>query len=249
MMYSKVKLFYGGAQRKTWCRFYDGPALINADSLEAGGFFRVNEFNVTPGSDNHVFKFAGKDSPDFYAISLEGNDGVLVDNIGLRGSSGTFFHLINREQLKQFYDYLNVKLIILQFGGNTLPAITDTVMARNFADYMRYQISIIRKVAPAASILFVGPSDMSVKNGTDYITYPMLEPMRDALRKTVLDNGCAFFDMYDCMGGRNSMPVWVDQKLAAPDYTHFSPQGARKIAALLYAALIEDYNKYLKEKK
>jgi lysophospholipase L1-like esterase len=248
MMYNKLKLFYGGSQTKTWCRFYDGPALISADSLQAGGMFRISEYNVTQGSNNHIFKFAGKDSPDFYAVSLEGDSGVLVDNIALRGSSGTFFHLINKEQLRQFYDYLNVKLIILQFGGNSMPSIEDTLMARNFADYLRFQISILKKVAPGASILFIGPSDMSIKSGTQYITYPMLEPMRDALRKMVLDNGCAFFDMYDCMGGRNSMPVWVEQKLAGADYTHFSPQGARKISTMLYAALIEDYNKFLKSK-
>jgi lysophospholipase L1-like esterase len=45
------------------------------------------------------------------------------------------------------------------------------------------------------------------------------------------------------------MSVWVDQKLAATDYIHFSPQGARKIATLLYSALINDYNSYLKSKK
>jgi lysophospholipase L1-like esterase len=50
------------------------------------------------------------------------------------------------------------------------------------------------------------------------------------------------------MGGKNSMPVWVDQKLAATDYIHFSPQGARKMATFLYAALINDYNRYLKSK-
>jgi lysophospholipase L1-like esterase len=72
--------------------------------------------------------------------------------------------------------------------------------------------------------------------------------MRDAIKKVVIESDCAFFDMYDCMGGKNSMPVWVDQKLAATDYIHFSPQGARKMATFLYAALINDYNRYLKSK-
>ena len=90
---------------------------------------------------------------------------------------------------------------------------------------------------------------MSIKNGTEYETYPFLETTRDEIKKVVLESGCAFFDMYDCMGGKNSMATWVDQKLAATDYIHFSPQGARKIATLLYSALINDYNSYLKRKK
>jgi lysophospholipase L1-like esterase len=249
MAYKKVKLFYGGAQRRTWCEFFDGPALIAADSLDAGGTLRVKEYKVGYGSYTHTLKFKGKDSPDFYAISLESDQGVMVDNIALRGSSGTFFHQINNAQLKQFYDYLNVKLIILQFGGNSLPAINDPEMAVNYSNYIRYQISLLKKMAPNASILFIGPSDMSIKMGTEYVTYPYLEVMRDALKKAVLESGCAFFDMYDSMGGKNSMAAWVEQKLAATDYTHFSTQGARKMATLLYSELIKEYNQYLKSKK
>jgi len=248
MSYKKLKLFYGGAQKRTWCEFYDGPALIAADSLEAGGILRMKEYKVGNGSYTHTLKFKGKDSPDFYAISLESDNGVMVDNIALRGSSGTFFHQINNVQLKQFYDYLNVKLIILQFGGNSLPAIEDPEMAINYSNYIKYQISLLKKMAPNASILFIGPSDMSIKSGTEYVTYPYLEAMRDALKKVVLESDCAFFDMYDCMGGKNSMAAWVDQKLAATDYTHFSPQGARKIATLFYSELIKEYNLYLKTK-
>ena len=247
--YKTVKLFYGGAQTNTWCEFFDGPALSGADSLEAGGFFRVKEYNVGLGSLTHSFKFTWKESPDLYAVSLESDNGVYVDNIALRGSSGTFYHQINASQLKQFYDYLNVKLIILQFGGNALPSIKDPTMAVNYAGYLRGQISIVKKLAPQASIIFIGPSDMSVKEGTDYVTHPQLENTRDAIKKVVLESGCAFFDMYDCMGGENSMPGWVDEKLAATDYIHFSPQGARKIATLFYTALINEYNNYIKSKK
>jgi lysophospholipase L1-like esterase len=246
MAYKKLKLFYGGSQTRTWCEFYDGPALIAADSLESGGEFHVREYEVGRGSNTHRLRFTGKDSPDFYAISLESDHGIMVDNIALRGSSGTFFHLMNIGQLRQFYNYLNVKLIILQFGGNVLPSIRDEAMAINYGNYIRYQIGLVKKAAPEASILFIGPSDMSIKEGTEYVTYPLLEATRDAIKKAVLESNCAFFDMYDCMGGKNSMPGWVDKKLAATDYTHFSPQGARKIATLLYSALIKEYNFYQK---
>ncbi len=246
--YSSVKLFYGGATAKTWCEFYDGVALNGADSLNAGGNFNVREYSVVPGTNQHKFIFRGKDSPDFYALSLEGQGGVMLDNIPLRGSSGTFFHAINPTQLKQFYDYLKVKFIILQFGGNTMPGIKDEKMAKNFGDYMRRQIAIVKQLAPQASILVIGPADMSIKKETEYVTYPLLEPLRDAIKQAALESNCAFFDMYDGMGGENSMVTWVEQKLAASDYIHFSPQGARKMATLLYAALLNDYNAYLKKK-
>lgn len=246
--YKKIKLFYGGAQKRTHVELYENGSLNNSDSLEAGGAFNVKEYNLYQKALLHEFKFKGKDSPDFYGISLEGAKGVMVDNFGLRGSSGTFFNQINANQLKQFYEHLNAKLIILQFGGNALPYITTKKQADDFGEYIKAQILIIKKVAPNASILVVGPADMSVKVGDKYETHPHLENLRDAMKRNAFATDCAFFDMYDCMGGRNSMLAWVEQGIGAKDYIHFSPAGARKIAVLLYASLINDYSEYVKKK-
>jgi lysophospholipase L1-like esterase len=247
--YKKIKLFYGGAQAKTHVELYENGSLNNSDSLVSGGNFNIKEFNLNQPALLHEFKFKGKDSPDFYGISLESGKGVMVDNFGLRGSSGTFFNQINFSQLKNFYDYLNTKLIILQFGGNALPYIKTKEQADNFGLYLKVQIATIKKLAPQASILVIGPADMSVKEGADYVTHPQLENLRDAIKKTSFESDCAFFDMYNCMGGYNSMLTWVEQGIGAKDYIHFSSGGARKIAVLLYASLINDYNAFVKSNK
>lgn len=247
--YKKIKLFYGGAQTKTKVELFENGTLNASDSLVAGGNFNIKEFNLNQGALLQEFRFSGKDSPDFYGVSLEGGKGVMVDNFGLRGSSGTFFNQINFGQLKSFYDYLNTKLIILQFGGNSLPYIKTKEQADNFGSYLRAQIVIIKKIAPQASILVIGPADMSVKVGTEYETHPQLEDLRDAIRKAAFDTDCAFFDMYSCMGGRNSMITWVDQGIGAKDYIHFSSGGARKIAVLLYSSLMKDYNGFVKKRQ
>ncbi|MBL7935320.1 MAG: hypothetical protein JNM51_05860 [Bacteroidia bacterium] len=246
--YKKIKLFYGGAQTKTAVELYENGTLNASDSLVAGGNFNIKEFTLNQGALLQEFKFKGKDSPDFYGVSLEGSKGVMVDNFGLRGSSGTFFNQINFGQLKNFYDYLNTKLIILQFGGNSLPYIKTKEQADAFGTYLRAQINIIKKLAPQASILVIGPADMSVKVGTEYETHPQLEDLRDAIKKAAFDTDCAFFDMYSCMGGRNSMLTWVEQGIGAKDYIHFSSGGARKIAVLLYSSLMSDYNNFVKNR-
>ncbi len=52
--------------------------------------------------------------------------------------------------------------------------------------------------------------------------------------------------MYEVMGGKNSMPKWVnaEPKLAAKDYIHFTPKGAKKIAEEFYSKLIGLYDEY-----
>jgi hypothetical protein len=55
--------------------------------------------------------------------------------------------------------------------------------------------------------------------------------------------------MYKAMGGRNSMPAWVnaDPPLAASDYVHFNPRGAKTIAQMFYNAFILEYQKFENE--
>jgi lysophospholipase L1-like esterase len=243
--YSKIKMYYAGASKKTAVEFYEAGELKNSDSLEAAGNFNIKTWNLSAAPGKWELKFKGKDSPDIYGISLEGGTGVMVDNFGLRGSSGTFFNQMSLSHLSQFYNNLNVKLIILQFGGNSLPLIKDSTQAANFGKYLKAQIVSLKKILPDASFLIIGPADMSVKVGTEYETHPFLEPLRDAIRKAAFDTDCAFWDMYDVMGGKNSMVEWVKMEIAATDYIHFSPGGARKVATMLYTALIEEYTNYL----
>jgi lysophospholipase L1-like esterase len=243
--YKKVKMYYGGAQKKISVEFLEGGLSKQVDSLQVGGNFNIKTWNIANTPGQWEVKFKGKDSPDIYGFSLEGEKGVMVDNFGLRGSSGTFFNHMNLAQLENFYADLNVKLIILQFGGNTLPYTKDSIQTVSFGKNLKSQIISIKKILPNVSILLIGPSDMGVKVGTEYVTHPQLENLRDAIKRCAFDTDSAFWDMYEVMGGKNSMTAWVEQQIAASDYIHFSIGGARKISTLLYAAFISEYNNYL----
>lgn len=244
--YTKVKLFYGNSMYKTAVEFHENGTLKESDSLQAGGVFNIKQFSVASSQPQFEIKLKGKDSPDIYGVSLEGSGGIVVDNFGLRGSSGTFFNQLNAAQLKCFYDNMNVKLFILQFGGNSLPYMKDKTQADNFGKYLESQVRTLKKLVPNASVILVGPADMSIKEGTEYVTHPQLENLRDAIKLAAFNTNSAFFDMYECMGGRNSMVSWVDAGIAAKDYIHFSSGGARKIATILYSAIINDYNEYVR---
>ena len=69
---------------------------------------------------------------ELYGISLEGSKGVAVDNVPLRGSAGTFFTEISSSLLKSSMHALNVPMIILEYGGNGVPAIKSE---QNVATY------------------------------------------------------------------------------------------------------------------
>lgn len=187
--------------------------------------------------------FRGADSPDVYGISLEGPRGVCVDNIAARGAAGYELNRSDGDLLASSYADLDVELIILQYGGNVLPNIATATEAERYGAFIGQLIGRMRRLAPGAAILVIGPSDMSIKDGDRYVTRPLLEEVRDAMRMHTLRQGAVFWDMYTAMGGRGSMVEWVlaDPPLAAPDYTHFSPLGSRKIGELFHSALIHAY--------
>lgn len=179
-------------------------------------------------------------------IALDGPPGVTVTNIPLRGSSGTYFTSMSASSLRFMMEELNADLILLQFGGNAVPALKNEAGVGNFKKQIAKQINYLKKIRPSATILFIGPADMSTKVNGKLQTYPILPATIDALREAALENGAAFWDMYRAMGGKNSMMAWVDSHppLAATDYIHFTPLGAQKMAEYFYESLMLYYEHY-----
>lgn len=247
-LFNKVVLYYGLSKEACRVKFFNQQELVSEQIIEERDILNKKIFAVK-SNDEIGFEMEGFESPYFYGVSFESfNNGIYVDNIALRGSSGTFFHLIDKQLLKQFFEELNVSLIILQFGGNAMPMIDSEEKSVQYANYIQYQLRTIKNINPEIPILFIGPSDMSVNIDGTMQTHPYLESVIEHLRKVVLKNNCAFFDMYKAMGGKNSMPVWVNENLAAKDYLHFSPAGARKMAAVIYYSLLKDIQDITKEK-
>lgn len=187
------------------------------------------------------FRFEGRDSPDFYGISLESERGVFVDNIPMRGSSGTEFGRMDLSIHRRQVGDDPVAMIILQFGGNTLPAMKSMEGVEYYGRVFTAQLRYVKKQFPDALFLVIGPSDMSVKDGLDFVTYPFLAEVRDAMKAVAFAEGALYWDLFEAMGGKNSMPSWVNAEppLAATDYVHFSPAGARKVAEWLMEAFEE----------
>lgn len=187
-------------------------------------------------------------SADIFGVFIDGDYGVNVDNIPLRGSAGTIFTMIDDSLLQRSYKESNVGLIILQFGGNAIAGISSVKGAEAYAKKMERQIRYIRKVYPEAKILFIGPSDMTRRVEGDMRTYPFLPETVAALKQVAVSNGAAFWDMFEVMGGENSMMAWYNHGLAGPDFIHFTASGADKIGTMLTNSFEYVYQFYASER-
>ena len=241
--YSKVAIYMGHHHYGVRLNILADDSLISSEIIPPTAEATKYTYRLGGTPKRLRLEFAGPDSPDVQAVLLENDNGLHVDNIALRGSSGTIFRKIQGSELGSQIRDLNTKLIILQFGGNSVPGLSSSKGGKDFGNYFQSQIQYLKQLHPESSILVIGPSDMSTSVDGVYMTWPYLESVRDGMRDAAFAEGCAFWDMYSVMGGRNSMVSWVSSnpQYAGPDYTHFTPKGARKMAELLYKAIDREH--------
>jgi hypothetical protein len=193
------------------------------------------------------FTFEPFDSLRLFGASFEDGKGLYVDNFSLRGNSGMSLTGISGKMLSKFNGYRNYKLVILQFGLNIV--VEDSL---NYKAYVRRMVKVInnlKKSFPQASFLLMSVSDRSSNSRGKFATMNAIPAMRNAQRMIAQETKIAFWDMFQAMGGENSMVKFVTSKpaLAAKDYTHLNHNGGKKLAGSLVKSLLFSYDRQQKK--
>lgn len=247
--FQQIKIYFGNVVDNVEIMIYC------ADTLFAS--FLIHENTTSPLSFNTPqplnpikITFNGI-SPDWYGYSAESPTGVIIDNIPLRGASGNFFSAIPSSHFTSHFKDEEVRLILLQFGGNVVPYISDDKAVERYGKKMRQEIREFQRRFPNADFIFIGPSDMATKVRTNFETFPYLIAVRDVLRDASFESNIAFWDIFDAMGGKGSISKWVDSEpaLAAKDYVHFTIAGSKLVAEWLTQALEKAYLEWELEQK
>ena len=216
------------------------PAVLPKDTLGAA----FVSFDLGREVKKATLSIGG--SCEIYGVYADGPSGVAVDNIPLRGCSGTIFTRIDTVAMGRGLALDGTRIIILQFGGNYMPVTKSQKNIDQYTEKIAEQIRYFKRVAPQAKIIFIGPSDMGRSVGGRIRTWPLLPEMVESLRKTALDNGAAFWDIFHMMGGEDSMARWVAHRppYAGSDYIHFTTLGSEKVGEAFTRALLVCYDFY-----
>ncbi|MDW8333145.1 MAG: GDSL-type esterase/lipase family protein [Bacteroidia bacterium] len=237
--YDRVQLLRGPTPRPCTLSIRSGDSLLAVRVLPPTTDFAIDPLPVPPSLARPTFVFSAPVSPELYGLTFDACSGVRVDNFGLRGHSGMGFLKIPTAHLGLQLERMGYKLVILQFGGNVVPyEVKDFDWYRN--EFYKL-IMKFKRAAPEAAILVVGVSDAARKTDDVWRSYPSVEQIRRAQRLAAEQAGAAFWDLYEVMGGENSIVAWVHHQppLAANDYAHFSPYGQRIVGKLLASAVMK----------
>jgi hypothetical protein len=198
--------------------------------------FSAFEMNVTSGQPGV-----------FYGVNFEYGPGVYVDNYAFRGNSGLPLTAVPAEIFSGFNAVLGNKLLIIHYGLN--------VFTPGVEDYHWYEMALdnvikhVKQSSPGVSILVISMPDRAALISGEYQTPAGLPEFIRMQKRVAAKENVAFFNLYEAMGGMNSMKKWVEghPKLAGDDYTHPNGAGASKIASLVYEFLMNGYEKHLRK--
>jgi len=243
--YSVAKLWYGKATEPAELKVYNSRSneLLAEVVLDSPDPFNVMKLPLKSNPVSLKFVFTGP-SPEIYGLSFDPVAGVQFDNYGLRGHSGDGLMSIQNDFLKAQFIKLNNKLVILQFGGNVTPYVKNEASLNNIKNSYDRLYAHFRKAMPDASVLVIGVNDVARSVGGTYASYPMVSRIRDVQKEVALKNGCAFFDLYQLMGGENSVLAWNKKGWASRD-GHYSDKGREIVVNELFLAIMGEYNKFL----
>ena len=234
--YTDVAIHYGNCTAPAIVTVFDGDTEIKKDTLVSDGAYHAYKLKFSTTPKKLRVQFSSTKSPDFYGVTVGSGEGIQMDNIPTRGDSG--FHFT---RIQDTYDAMSRELkpdiIIFQFGGNLVPYLTKNKVASSVKRIIT-NMQWVQKRNPDALFLLIGPSDM-LKRSTK-TTYEILPELVAEMKKQTAENGFAFFSMYEAMGGKNSMKIWYDNRMAASDLVHFSDKGTERMAQLLFQSLVED---------
>jgi lysophospholipase L1-like esterase len=240
--FQEAVLFFGNSTHPCQLTVLADDVPVATETLPVTAGNSSRSFTV-PQTKKLRFVFEAVSSPDVYGIGLNSMIGIGMSNIALRGNDGSAFFRVNSSSMQPAFKELKAGLFILQFGGNSVPYLSGSESARKHGASFRTHIQRFKSMHPGAAIIVIGPSDMSKSVNGVMQTWPYLEELNQGMKEAAFAEGCAFWDMFSVMGGRNSMLGWVNHSpaYAAPDYTHFTPAGARKMAELLAKAILDEY--------
>jgi len=236
-VYEKLRIFYGNNFDTILVGIWSGSNLVDFAMLQMGE--GPLEYAVPlPSISDITVEFTGRNSPDIYALSLESNTGVIIDNVPVRGSAGLEFVMTDIKGFEGCLSKLDPDLIFMQFGLNVVRNVRSEY--HYYEEGLVKQVDYLKRASGGVPVVLVSVTDMALRVSDTIRRFPNIRAIRDAQQKAAGRSGAIFWDAWESMGGSGSILKWYDHKppLASKDLTHLSNAGADTIAARIYSDLL-----------
>jgi hypothetical protein len=226
----------------------DGQPVRTIDTSSDEKRAAFAEIGVADG-EHELEILTAKSSVRLFGVALERDSpGIVLDAVGIVGARLRTLDEIDPENFRGALAWRRPNLVVFQFGANE----SGDGFAYPMPEYhksMRAMLERVAQAVPDAACLVVGAMDRARKEGNKLVTLPIIPHIVAEQKSVAAEVGCAYFATFDAMGGKGSMAKWVAKGLGAGDFTHPTSWGADKLGNWVYAALMDEYDKYRKRDK
>jgi lysophospholipase L1-like esterase len=231
-----------------------GTFSFEADDKELGTVDTASEtrapgfasFDLPLGSKHFTVRVTSGSVRLYGADFRKGSKGVVYSSIGVNGANVTLLsRAMNGNHWTAQLHHYDPDLVVLAYGTNEsgYPSFVD----KTWGPELKMAVKRVRAALPEVSILLMSPMDRGERNKAGEIdTIAALPRLVKIESKVAGDEGVAFFNTFQAMGGEGTMARWYssEPRLVGADYIHPMPGGAKIVGELLYSALRDGYNEY-----
>lgn len=217
---------------------------LAAARIETNGELGPGYFSLQAAPGEHRFELRTLERAPvrLFGWVTERDKGITYEALGINGAEVAVISRWNEQVMDSNLSRRDPALIVLAYGTNE--AGNPNWTQETYRDMFAGVIHRLRKAAPAASILVLGPPDRSYRVRGVWRTMDRVDMIIAAQQEACIAAGCAFWDTRQRMGGKGVMREWVTAGLAQNDHVHFSVAGYHRLAEALFHDIIEQYRSF-----
>lgn len=176
----------------------------------------------------------------FGVILERDTSGVVLDAIGIQGARVRFLDKQDDTHWAEQLKLRDSNLLVYEFGANE----SGDGFAYSMPDFHETMKAVLlqgQRALPKAGCLVLSAMDRARKENDVLVSLPIMPHIVREQEATAKELGCAFFDVYEAMGGKGSMAKWFRRGLGQADFTHPTGYGAQVLGNWVYQALMQGF--------
>ena len=209
--------------------------IATAADHKQGAFARID---VPQGAKRLELRARGR--VRLFGASLEAPKGAVVDNLGVVNATAKAMRTNDLEDhLRNQLAHRAPDLVVVMYGTNEAEWLRPRGAGMEEHERLFGELlATLRAANPSASCLVVSPLDQIDYQDEKLPPRDSIPAMVAAQHRAAAAHGCAFWDVYDWMGGKGSALAWHRRGLMAKDFQHPTSEGSERIAEALFEGLV-----------
>ena len=207
--------------------------------------FEVPRRRRRRGKDRRILRIVAR-APGvrLWGTSFDTNQvGLIFDSVGPVGADARTYLRMDRGAFTDHLRMLGPDMVIIMLGGN------DALRVRkgraSLEDVRSESLELVRavkKALPRADCMLWSPMDAGRLAGRKIVSKTLIQEVRAAQQKIAAREGCAFWDMYEAMGGTGSAARWFSRGIIMKDLIHPRSKGGDLLGHLFSVAFLASYD-------